>query len=59
MTRCTCHPRDHAGWAPLTATALMIAYEWSRVHLRDHTPPLAPIGAIIGALVVAAVFVPS
>jgi hypothetical protein len=46
------------GLGPLTAAALMVAYEWSRVHLRDHRPLQVAIGAITGALAVAAASLP-
>jgi membrane-associated phospholipid phosphatase len=62
----------HTGVAAGTATILVIAFGpamlttgvlvaligWSRVHLNDHTPPQVAIGAVIGAIAAAAVFLP-
>ena len=62
----------HTGVAAGTATILTIVFGpgllatgvvvaaigWSRVHLRDHTPLQVMTGAIVGAVVAAAVFIP-
>lgn len=46
------------GPALLTTGVIVAAIGWSRVHLRDHTPPQVILGALVGALVAATVFVP-
>src|SRR5690606_11881117 len=60
----------HTGVAAGTATILTIVFGpalrntgavvaaigWSRVHLRDHTTPQVTIGAVVGAIVAAGVF---
>jgi membrane-associated phospholipid phosphatase len=40
------------GWAVVSATG------WSRIHLREHTPAQVLAGALVGAVVAAAVFLP-
>jgi hypothetical protein len=42
----------------LATGAVVAAIGWSRVHLGDHTTPQVTIGAIVGAIVAAAVFLP-
>lgn len=62
----------HTGVAAGTATILVIVFGpallatgvgvvalgSARVHLRDHTPPQVITGAVVGAVVAAAVFIP-
>ena len=42
-------------WALLTALTVPVVL-WGRVHVRDHTPSQAVVGAITGALVAGATF---
>jgi membrane-associated phospholipid phosphatase len=46
------------GTGMLATGVIIAAIGWSRVHLRDHTPLQVTIGAAVGALVAAAVFLP-
>jgi membrane-associated phospholipid phosphatase len=46
------------GSALLTAGVGVAAIGWSRVRLRDHTPPQVILGALVGAVVAAAVYLP-
>lgn len=46
------------GFALLTAGVGVAAIGWSRVRLRDHTPLQVILGALVGAVVAAAVFMP-
>src|SRR5690606_19232607 len=46
------------GPALLATGVIVAATGWSRVHLRDHTTPQVTIGAVVGATVAAAVFLP-
>jgi membrane-associated phospholipid phosphatase len=42
----------------LAVSVVVVAIGWSRVQLRDHTPLQAAIGAVVGAVVAATVFLP-
>jgi membrane-associated phospholipid phosphatase len=46
------------GPAFLATGVIAAATGWSRGHLRDHTPLQVTLGAILGALVAAAVLIP-
>jgi hypothetical protein len=46
------------GTAMLTTGVFVGAIGWSRIRLRDHTTPQVAIGAVVGAIVAAAVFIP-
>jgi membrane-associated phospholipid phosphatase len=46
------------GPAMLATSVIVLATGWSRVRLRDHTPLQGIVGAFVGAVVAAAVYVP-
>jgi membrane-associated phospholipid phosphatase len=46
------------GPALLATGVVVAAVGWSRIRLRDHTPPQVILGALVGAVVAALVFVP-